>query len=81
MPIFEIGALDAYTLEPTSSTIEAPSLEHLECLNLSYQEADSSALYYEWAFEVQKPHPKWHEVRPDAEWQQLAADYGHCVGI
>ena len=79
MPIFEIGALDAETLEPITGTIEAPSLRHLECLNLQYLEMNPREPYYEWAFEVDAPDPQDHEVRSDAEWQELINGYGHCL--
>ena len=82
MPIFEIGALDAETLEPITGTIEAPSLRHLECLNLQYLEMNPREPYYEWAFEVPTPDPQDHEVRNPAEWQELVDDYGrNCPGL
>ena len=81
MPIFEIGALDVESLEPITSTIEAPSLRHLECLNLQYMEMDHHEPYYEWAFEVSTPNPFDHVVFSDAQWQELLDDYGHCCPV
>ncbi len=81
MPIFEISGLSD-EFEVYTSTIEAPSRDHLELLQLEYLEGTCfKEAYFDWAVEVEDPDLMDHEVLPAKRWQELVDGYGHLLGL
>ena len=80
MPIFRTHSFDGLTGEQCTGTVEAPSLQHVECMNIAHFEVWDEP-YYDVVDPdpVSEPHSEYHDQLGSAEWRIYAEEYGHLM--